>query len=140
MSCAENLRCLALLRSGASGLCWGAVIKSCGKELCLQGLKLLAGQHASCLHQCIMLKISFKTLHAPEQSCDQFTCQTVIDGRLQGKAVNTTGLDIDLVLIAMLSKGNDYMRAIKGLSSSTSSPALWKTYLKLKLDRRWVQQ
>ena len=59
---------------------------------------------------------------------------------LQNRAAKLAGLDIDLVLVSMLAKGNDYLPAIRGLGGAANSLSLWKTYLKLRLAPRWLEQ
>lgn len=56
------------------------------------------------------------------------------------RASKLAGLGIDLVLVSMLAKGNDYLPAIRGLGGVANSLSLWKTYLKLRLSPRWLEQ
>jgi len=51
-----------------------------------------------------------------------------------------TGLNTDLVLIAMIVKGNDYLPAVRGISGSANSLTFWKSYLRLRQSPRWSNQ
>ena len=57
---------------------------------------------------------------------------------LQNRAANLSGLEADLALISMMSKGNDYMPSLR--YQSGSGDTLWKSYLKLRLKPQWTQQ
>ncbi|DBA80009.1 TPA: hypothetical protein ACH3X2_007506 [Trebouxia sp. C0005] len=57
-----------------------------------------------------------------------------------GRAASVTGLNMDLILIAMIVKGNDYLPAVRGISGSANSLTLWKSYLRLRQSPRWSNQ
>ncbi|KAL0025515.1 hypothetical protein WJX77_008035 [Trebouxia sp. C0004] len=57
-----------------------------------------------------------------------------------GRTACVTGLNMDLVLIAMIVKGNDYLPAVRGISGSANSLTLWKTYLRLRRSPQWSNQ
>lgn len=47
---------------------------------------------------------------------------------------------MDLVLLAMMSKGNDYLPAVSGCPAAEGSLGYWKRYLRLKQAPRWANQ
>ncbi|DBB05165.1 TPA: hypothetical protein ACH3X3_010411 [Trebouxia sp. C0006] len=57
-----------------------------------------------------------------------------------GKTASVTGLNMDLVLIAMIVKGNDYLPAVRGIGGSANSLTLWKSYLRLRQSPQWSNQ
>ena len=61
---------------------------------------------------------------------------------LQGKTASLTGLSADLVLITMISKGNDYLPAVRGAAAAASSTSLdlWKKYLSLRQQPAWASR
>ncbi len=59
---------------------------------------------------------------------------------MQGRTASLTGLNMDLVLIAMIAKGNDYLPAVRGVGGSANSLTLWKSYLRLRQLPQWTKQ
>lgn len=55
--------------------------------------------------------------------------------------VDVTGMNMDLVLLAMMSKGNDYLPGVGcSCAGGANSLGFWKRYLSLKQTPRWAYQ
>ena len=50
------------------------------------------------------------------------------------------GLKMDLVLCAIIAKGNDYLPAVRGAGGPVNSLTLWKQYLRLRKSPQWSHQ
>lgn len=57
---------------------------------------------------------------------------------LQETAENVARLQVDMVILAILSAGNDYLPALLGGRLQGSS--LWESYLALKAKREWAHE
>ncbi|KAL3147174.1 hypothetical protein ABBQ32_002680 [Trebouxia sp. C0010 RCD-2024] len=51
-----------------------------------------------------------------------------------------SGLQMDLVLCAIVAKGNDYLPALRGAGGPVNSLVLWKQYLKLRRSPQWCHE
>ena len=59
---------------------------------------------------------------------------------VQGLGAFPSGLKMDLVLCAIIAKGNDYLPAVKGAGGPVNSLTLWKQYLRLRKSPQWRHQ
>ena len=49
-------------------------------------------------------------------------------------------MNMDLVLLTMMSKGNDYLPGINGAPAAEGTLGYWTRYLRLKKTPRWAHQ